>query len=142
MFTPLDRYSDRTHQITRYQYCALKVKGGLSVSLFVHDQHGLVLMHLHMLNEWCNQYKWKYLIHVQFYLTVMCSTFSFIFRTELKYKHRIVLQKCERDCCLLIYKCRFALSQLAAKQARTTLPKPKADLARVPTIVVYRKWNG
>lgn len=25
MFTPLDRYSDRNHQITRYQYCALKV---------------------------------------------------------------------------------------------------------------------
>ncbi|CAL8352659.1 unnamed protein product [Lota lota] len=24
MFTPLDRYSDRNHQITRYQYCALK----------------------------------------------------------------------------------------------------------------------
>lgn len=26
MFTPLDRYSDRNHQITRYQYCALKVR--------------------------------------------------------------------------------------------------------------------
>lgn len=26
MFTPLDRYSDRNHQITRYQYCALKVQ--------------------------------------------------------------------------------------------------------------------
>lgn len=36
MFTPLDRYSDRNHQITRYQYCALKVnldkKSGIDVS--------------------------------------------------------------------------------------------------------------
>ncbi|KAG9351808.1 hypothetical protein JZ751_023059 [Albula glossodonta] len=33
MFTPLDRYSDRNHQITRYQYCALKgeIGGGLEV---------------------------------------------------------------------------------------------------------------
>lgn len=30
MFTPLDRYSDRNHQITRYQYCALKVISALS----------------------------------------------------------------------------------------------------------------
>jgi hypothetical protein len=33
MFTPLDRYSDRNHQITRYQYCALKV-GDVFLSSF------------------------------------------------------------------------------------------------------------
>lgn len=35
MFTPLDRYSDRNHQITRYQYCALKVLLITDVNLFL-----------------------------------------------------------------------------------------------------------
>lgn len=37
MFTPLDRYSDRNHQITRYQYCALKVN--TRSAKFLHSQN-------------------------------------------------------------------------------------------------------
>ncbi|XP_019713119.1 protein furry homolog isoform X3 [Hippocampus comes] len=41
MFTPLDRYSDRTHQITRYQYCALKAMSAVLCCGPVFDNVGL-----------------------------------------------------------------------------------------------------
>uniref|UniRef100_A0A8C1V225 Furry homolog b (Drosophila) n=1 Tax=Cyprinus carpio TaxID=7962 RepID=A0A8C1V225_CYPCA len=41
MFTPLDRYSDRNHQITRYQYCALKVNLAVLCCGPVFDNVGL-----------------------------------------------------------------------------------------------------
>uniref|UniRef100_A0A7N8YIB1 Furry homolog b (Drosophila) n=1 Tax=Mastacembelus armatus TaxID=205130 RepID=A0A7N8YIB1_9TELE len=41
MFTPLDRYSDRNHQITRYQYCALKAMSAVLCCGPVFDNVGL-----------------------------------------------------------------------------------------------------
>uniref|UniRef100_A0A671P2I5 Furry homolog a (Drosophila) n=1 Tax=Sinocyclocheilus anshuiensis TaxID=1608454 RepID=A0A671P2I5_9TELE len=41
MFTPLDRYSDRNHQITRYQYCALKAMSTVLCCGPVFDNVGL-----------------------------------------------------------------------------------------------------
>ncbi|XP_053543375.1 protein furry homolog isoform X2 [Ictalurus punctatus] len=41
MFTPLDRYSDRNHQITRYQYCALKAMSSVLCCGPVFDNVGL-----------------------------------------------------------------------------------------------------
>uniref|UniRef100_A0A4W6FJ93 FRY microtubule binding protein n=1 Tax=Lates calcarifer TaxID=8187 RepID=A0A4W6FJ93_LATCA len=41
MFTPLDRYSDRNHQITRYQYCALKAMSAVLCCGQVFDNVGL-----------------------------------------------------------------------------------------------------
>ncbi|XP_035390202.1 protein furry homolog isoform X5 [Electrophorus electricus] len=41
MFTPLDRYSDRNHQITRYQYCALKAMSSVLCCGPVFDSVGL-----------------------------------------------------------------------------------------------------
>ncbi|XP_076833459.1 protein furry homolog isoform X6 [Brachyhypopomus gauderio] len=41
MFTPLDRYSDRNHQITRYQYCALKAMSSVLCCGPVFDGVGL-----------------------------------------------------------------------------------------------------
>ncbi|XP_051534407.1 protein furry homolog isoform X1 [Myxocyprinus asiaticus] len=41
MFTPLDRYSDRNHQITRYQYCALKAMSTVLCCGPVFDSGGL-----------------------------------------------------------------------------------------------------
>ncbi|XP_058489405.1 protein furry homolog isoform X1 [Solea solea] len=41
MFTPLDRYSDRNHQITRYQYCALKAMSAVLCCGSVFDNVGL-----------------------------------------------------------------------------------------------------
>uniref|UniRef100_A0A8C7L5H4 FRY microtubule binding protein n=1 Tax=Oncorhynchus kisutch TaxID=8019 RepID=A0A8C7L5H4_ONCKI len=41
MFTPLDRYSDRNHQITRYQYCSLKAMSAVLCCGPVFDNVGL-----------------------------------------------------------------------------------------------------
>ncbi|XP_061916437.1 protein furry homolog isoform X4 [Entelurus aequoreus] len=41
MFTPLDRYSDRNHQIKRYQYCALKAMSAVLCCGPVFDNVGL-----------------------------------------------------------------------------------------------------
>ncbi|KAM9436964.1 LOW QUALITY PROTEIN: protein furry homolog [Salvelinus alpinus] len=41
MFTPLDRYSDRNHQITRYQYCSLKAMSSVLCCGPVFDNVGL-----------------------------------------------------------------------------------------------------
>uniref|UniRef100_A0A669DKZ5 FRY microtubule binding protein n=1 Tax=Oreochromis niloticus TaxID=8128 RepID=A0A669DKZ5_ORENI len=41
MFTPLDRYSNRNHQITRYQYCALKAMSAVLCCGPVFDNVGL-----------------------------------------------------------------------------------------------------
>uniref|UniRef100_A0A3Q3JJP9 Furry homolog b (Drosophila) n=1 Tax=Monopterus albus TaxID=43700 RepID=A0A3Q3JJP9_MONAL len=41
MFTPLDRYSDRNHQISRYQYCALKAMSAVLCCGPVFDNVGL-----------------------------------------------------------------------------------------------------
>ncbi|XP_051521326.1 protein furry homolog [Myxocyprinus asiaticus] len=41
MFTPLDRYSDRNHRITRYQYCALKAMSTVLCCGPVFDNVGL-----------------------------------------------------------------------------------------------------
>ncbi|XP_061136619.1 protein furry homolog isoform X5 [Syngnathus typhle] len=41
MFTPLERYSDRNHQITRYQYCALKAMSAVLCCGPVFDNVGL-----------------------------------------------------------------------------------------------------
>ncbi|KAI5932032.1 Protein furry, partial [Manis javanica] len=41
MFTPLDHYSDRNHQITRYQYCALKAMSAVLFCGPVFDNVGL-----------------------------------------------------------------------------------------------------
>ncbi|XP_058655454.1 protein furry homolog isoform X2 [Onychostoma macrolepis] len=41
MFTPLDRYSDRNHQITRYQYCSLKAMSTVLCCGPVFDNVGL-----------------------------------------------------------------------------------------------------
>ncbi|XP_034024286.1 protein furry homolog [Thalassophryne amazonica] len=43
MFTPLERYSDRNHQITRYQYCALKAMSAVLCCGPVFDNVGLSL---------------------------------------------------------------------------------------------------
>lgn len=87
MFTPLDRYSDRNHQITRYQYCALKV-GHLCLMNDLSDWWSLSLNNHALHKGKINNMVWH--DKVQTHMQKKSSIYTYIYISSLyilKYLH-------------------------------------------------------